>query len=448
MMNADNAYGREAVYVIEDDAAVRLGCSQALALEGIGVREFEDAESALAALKRDPPAAIVSDVRLPGMGGLALLDSMKAHPRHADIPVILMTGHGDVAMAVGAMRCGAYDFIEKPFHSDRLVDTVRRALEHRKLVIENRSLRAQLSGERPLLGSAPAMQRVHALIDAIGPTSADVLIIGETGTGKEVLARALHAASRRTGPFVALNCAALPEAVFESEIFGHEPGAFTGAQQRRIGKFEYASGGTLFLDELESMPLSLQAKLLRALQERSIERLGSNVSVAVDVRVIAAVKQDLKQLAADGLFRSDLYFRLNVASMELPPLRRRTDDIPELFSHFLRAAAVRFEKPEPVWTQEDMMRWQLYDWPGNVRELKNTAERFCLGLEDGLPRSPAGFDSLASRMVSAERAYIEEALRNAGGQVAKAAELLGLPRKTLYDKITRHGIDMTAFRCT
>lgn len=169
MMNADNAYGREAVYVIEDDAAVRLGCSQALALEGIGVREFEDAESALAALKRDPPAAIVSDVRLPGMGGLALLDSMKAHPRHADIPVILMTGHGDVAMAVGAMRCGAYDFIEKPFHSDRLVDTVRRALEHRKLVIENRSLRAQLSGERPLLGSAPAMQRVHALIDAIAP---------------------------------------------------------------------------------------------------------------------------------------------------------------------------------------------------------------------------------------------------------------------------------------
>ncbi|WP_175813683.1 sigma-54-dependent transcriptional regulator [Burkholderia contaminans] len=446
MKNLNTTHGARAVYLIDDDPAVRLGCAQALSLEGIEVREFEDAESAFAALADDPPAVIVSDVRLPGIDGLTLLDSIKARVVEAGVPVILMTGHGDVAMAVGAMRSGAYDFIEKPFQSDRLVDSVRRALEHRKLVMENQSLRAQLSSERPLLGSSPAMQRIHALIDAIGPTGADVLIVGETGTGKEVAARALHAASRRTGEFVALNCAALPESVFESEIFGHELGAFTGASQRRIGKFEYANGGTLFLDELESMPLTLQAKLLRALQERSIERLGSNASIPVEVRVIGSVKQDLKQLSDRGLFRADLYYRLDVVSIDLPPLRQRADDVPELFAHFLRAASIRYDKPEPVWTAEDMIRWQLHDWPGNVRELKNVAERFCLGVDDGLSQPPVGAESLASRMARAEGACIEEALRLAGGQVIRAAETLGLPRKTLYDKIARHGIDTTTFR--
>ncbi|WP_109481025.1 sigma-54 dependent transcriptional regulator [Paraburkholderia sp. C35] len=446
MNSPDTLPNNMLVYVVEDDPVVRLGCAQALTLEGIAVREFGDAESAFAALRHAPPVVIVSDIRLPGIDGLTLLDSIKARSDSADIPVILTTGHGDVAMAVSAMRSGAYDFIEKPFHSERLVDTVRRALEHRSLVVENRNLRAQLGSERTLLGRSPPMQRIHSLISAIGPTGADVLIVGETGTGKEVLARALHTASRRSGPFVALNCAALPEAVFESEIFGHEAGAFTGAQQRRIGKFEYASGGTLFLDELETMPLALQAKLLRALQERYIERLGSNTPVTVDVRVIAAVKRDLKQLSDQGQFRADLYYRLNVVSIELPALRQRADDIPELFAHFVRAACVRYDKREPAWTSEDMMRWQLHDWPGNVRELKNVAERFSLGLDDGLPQPPMGADSLAARMVRAERSYIEDALRNAGGQVIKAAEQLGLPRKTLYDKITRHGIDPNAFR--
>jgi two-component system, NtrC family, C4-dicarboxylate transport response regulator DctD len=446
MTTLNHMHGKHIVYVIDDDPAVRLGCAQALSLEGIDVREFEDAESAFAALADEPPAVIVSDVRLPGIDGLALLDSIRARPSEACVPVILTTGHGDIAMAVSAMRSGVYDFIEKPFHSDRLVDTVRRALEHCKLVMENRTLRAQLRSERALLGRSPAMQRIHRLIDTIGPSGADVLIVGETGTGKEVLARALHAASGCTGPFVALNCAALPEAVFESEIFGHEPGAFTGAHQRRIGKVEYAHGGTLFLDELETMPLALQAKLLRVLQERCIERLGSNASISIDVRVIGAVKQDLKQLSDQGAFRADLYYRLNVVSIDLPPLRQRADDIPELFAHFVRAARIRYDKPEPVWTPEDMMRWQLHDWPGNVRELKNVAERFCLGLDDGLHQPPAGADSLASRMARAECAYIVEALHGAGGQVIRAAEALGLPRKTLYDKIARHEIDMTAFR--
>jgi len=444
-MSAFANYGAHPVYVVEDDATVRLGYAQSLCLADLPVREFGDAESALAALAHAPAAAIVSDIRLPGIDGLSLLDTVRARPDGAAIPVILITGHGDIAMAVAAMRAGAYDFIEKPFHPDRLLDAVRRGLERRKLVIDNQTLRAQLNAERNLLGRSALMQRVHALIDAIGPTAADVLITGETGTGKEVLARALHTASRRKGPFVALNCAALPETVFESEFFGHEAGAFTNAQHRRIGKFEYANGGTLFLDELETMPLALQAKLLRALQERSIERLGGNSVVAVDVRVIAAVKQDLKQLAVQQQFRADLYYRLNVVSIELPPLRQRMDDIPELFAHFVRCACARYDRPEPAWSPADMMRWQLHDWPGNVRELKNVAERFSLGLDDGLQQPADGADSLAARMARAECAFIEEALRSADGQISRAAELLGVPRKTLYDKIARHRIDSRAF---
>ena len=445
-MNSVDFPAEHPVYVVEDDPAVRLGCSQALSLAGIAVREFEDAESAFAALSSAVPAAIVSDIRLPGIDGLTLLASVKARAKDSDIPIILVTGHGDIAMAVTAMRAGAYDFIEKPFQSDRLVESVRRALEHRRLVVDNRQLRAQLRGEHVMLGRSQAMRHVQAMIDAIGPAPADVLIRGETGTGKEVLARALHAASRRTGPFVALNCAALPESLFESEIFGHEPGAFTGAQQRRIGKFEHASGGTLFLDELESLSLALQAKLLRVLQERSVERLGSNNAMSVDVRVIAAVKQDLKQLVERETFRADLYYRLNVATIDLPPLRERRDDIPELFAHFVRDACVRYARTEPAWTASDMARWQSHDWPGNVRELKNIAERFSLGLDDGLPQPAPNAGSLETRMARAERACIEEALRSAGGQVQRAAELLDLPRKTLYDKIARHGIDVNAFR--
>ncbi|CAN7594738.1 sigma-54 dependent transcriptional regulator [Trinickia sp. LjRoot230] len=445
-MNSVTFLNEHPVYVVEDDPAVRLGCSQALSLAGIPVREFEDAESAFAALARELPAAIVSDIRLPGIDGLTLLDSVRARAKDADIPMLLITGHGDIAMAVRAMRAGAYDFIEKPFHSERLLESVRRALEHRRLVVDIRHLRAQLLGQQVMLGHSSAMRKVHAMVEAIGPTPADILIRGETGTGKEVLARAIHAASRRSGPFVALNCAALPEALFESEIFGHEAGAFTGAQQKRVGKFEHASGGTLFLDELESLSPALQAKLLRVLQERCVERLGSNTSISVDVRVVAAVKQDLKQLVDGGAFRADLYYRLNVATLELPPLRERRDDIPELFAHFVRDASARFERTAPVWTPADMARWQAHDWPGNVRELKNVAERFCLGLDDGLIQPASNAGSLEARMARAERACIEEALRAADGQVMRAAELLDLPRKTLYDKIARHGIDVNAFR--
>ncbi|MDE2586562.1 MAG: sigma-54-dependent Fis family transcriptional regulator, partial [Betaproteobacteria bacterium] len=363
------------------------------------------------------PGAVVSDVRLPGKDGIALLHELQQRDR--ELPVILVTGHGDVAMAVQAMRDGAHDFIEKPFSSEQLVRATRQALEKRTLLLENRRLKESLPSQDglPVIGQSRAMQEVRRLIAALAPTDVDILINGETGCGKEVVARAIHTASGRRGPFVAINCAALPESVFESEMFGHEAGAFTGAGKRRIGKIEYAHGGTLFLDEIESMPLNLQVKLLRALQERSIERLGGNAPVAVDCRVVAASKADLKALADAGRFRPDLYYRLNVVSIDLPPLRQRREDIPLLMAHFLREAAARFGRDVPAWSAVDLEHWLAQDWPGNVRELKNAAERFCLGL--GHPASTSVGNQVANlpltqRLDQVERRYIEEALRQSG----------------------------------
>lgn len=440
------------IFLVEDDAAVRKGISQALRLADFEVQAFADAEAALAAFEQGLPGAVISDVKLPGKDGFALLQALQQKDK--ELPLVLVTGHGDVTMAVQAMREGAYDFIEKPFATERLIDVTRRALERRHLVLENRRLKEQLTGgPSPIVGQSPAMQQVKQLIAALAPTDVDILINGETGAGKEVVANAIHQASGRKGPFVALNCGALPASVFESEIFGHEAGAFTGAAKRRIGQLEYAKGGTLFLDEIESMPLDLQVKLLRVLQERSVVRLGSNEPVPVDCRVIAASKVDLKAEADAGRFRADLYYRLNVVSIDLPPLRARCEDIPLLMAWFLQAAAKRFGRPVPDWSDADLARWQAYEWPGNVRELKNVAERVCLGLPDGLPGSPvavvpamATTGSLTERLEQAERSFIEAALKEAHGQVAKAAELLQLPRKTLYDKLARLGIEAENFR--
>jgi two-component system C4-dicarboxylate transport response regulator DctD len=434
------------VYLVEDDEAVRHGCQQALNLADLPVRPFRNAENALAALEDDPPAVVISDVRLAGMSGLQLLDEMQKRDR--DIPVILITGHGDVSMAVQAMRDNAYDFIEKPFHSERLVDVVRRALEKRRLLLEIRRLHEQLGemGAMPLIGQSEAIQKVRRSIAALAPTDVDLLILGETGTGKEVVAHAIHVQSRRKGPFVALNCAALPESVFESEMFGHETGAFTGADRRRIGKVEFANGGTLFLDEIESMPLALQAKLLRVLQERCIERLGSNASIPVDCRIVVATKTDLKQLSDQGAFRADLYYRLNVVTIELPPLRQRAADIAPLMAHFLSQASGRFNKEAPAWSQQHLLRWQQHDWPGNVRELKSVAERLCLGVDDGLEPARSLSASLVAQVDAYERGLIRDALRAVKGVVAEAALLLQIPKKTLYDKLTRHGLEPEVFR--
>ena len=439
------------IWLVEDDPIVRKACAQTLTLAGWQVAAFADAESALAAFAAGPPAVVVSDVRLPGVDGLVFLRSLLQ--RDAALPVILMTGHGEISLAVEAMQDGAYDFIEKPFAADRLVDATRRALEKTRLSRENHALRSALvaSVTQPLTGQSAAIETLRQLIASLAPSRVDVLVMGETGTGKEVVARALHQASGCRGPFVALNCAALPESMFESEMFGHEAGAFTGAGKRRIGKIEYADGGTLFLDEIESLPLNLQAKLLRVLQERTVERLGSNESRQLDLRVVAATKCDLAELAARGGFRADLYYRLHVAMLTLPPLRERKDDIEALMTAFIQDAAGRFGRQPPPYTAADWQGWLAHDWPGNVRELKHTAERFVLGL---CPPGPAGGSSagengersLAERVDDFERELIRATLDRCGGQVSQTAQQLNVPRKTLYDKMTRLGIVPESFR--
>ncbi|MFL6679380.1 MAG: sigma-54-dependent transcriptional regulator [Burkholderiaceae bacterium] len=428
------------VLLIEDEASVRLATEQALSLAGMAVAVFANAEDALPAIGADFAGVVLTDVRLPGMSGMALLD--EAARRDRDLPVILVTGHGDVELAVQAMRRGAYDFVEKPFGAERLVDVVRRALDRRRLVLENRALRLAAS-ERDalprLIGDSAAMQRLRGFIATIGPTGADVLINGETGTGKEVVARQLHAAGSPGAPFVAINCAAMPETMFESEVFGHEAGAFTSAQKRRIGKFEFARGGTVFLDEIESMPLALQAKLLRVLQERTVERLGGNEQVRVDCRVVAASKADLLKLSEDGRFRADLYWRIATVSVTLPPLREHPSDVPLLLAHFVAQACARFGRPLPDWSSGQMSEWSARRWSGNVRELKGFAERLVLGVEGEPAAVPAdgAAQTLPRQLEAFERNVLRAALARAGGNVALAAEQLGIAKTTLYDKLKR-----------
>ncbi|HJV53850.1 MAG TPA: sigma-54 dependent transcriptional regulator [Noviherbaspirillum sp.] len=428
--------------LIEDEQAVRIATAQTLELGGFSVRACASAEEARPWLQPGFPGVVVSDVRLPGASGLELLSRVAA--LDPDLPVILVTGHGDVGMAVEAMRAGAYDFIEKPFAAERLLETVRRAQEKRSLVLENQRLKAAWTAhpDMPaLIGQSAAIERVRTMIRGVGPTAADILINGQTGTGKEVVARQLHAASGRKGPFVAINCGALPETVFESEIFGHEAGAFTSAQKRRIGKLEYANGGTVFLDEIESMPLALQVKLLRVLQERRLERLGGNDPVDIDCRVIAASKADLLKLSAQGSFREDLYYRIGVVSIDLPRLAERREDIPLLLAHFVQGAAIRYQRPLPQWSAAQMAQWQAREWQGNVRELRNFADRLVLGVGDAAPAPAAATgagESLPQQVDAYERMLIVDALNRHDGSVTAAAEALGIPRKTLYDKLKKY----------
>ncbi|HSX70530.1 MAG TPA: sigma-54 dependent transcriptional regulator, partial [Pseudomonas sp.] len=336
------------VLLIDDDEHLRLALAQTLDLAGLRVATLADARGVAERIEPDWPGVVVSDIRMPGVDGLHLLQQLRE--RDAELPVLLITGHGDVPLAVQAMRAGAYDFLEKPFASEALLDGVRRALELRRLVLENRSLRLALADRSELgarlIGQSAPMLRLREQVGALAAINTDVLILGETGAGKEVVARALHDLSaRRKGPFVAINAGALAESVVESELFGHEPGAFTGAQKRRIGKFEFANGGTLFLDEIESMSPDVQVKLLRLLQERVVERLGGNQLVPLDIRVIAATKEDLRVAADQGRFRADLYYRLNVAPLRIPPLRERDADILLLFQHHAEAAAERHGLP-------------------------------------------------------------------------------------------------------
>ncbi|MDR6288738.1 two-component system C4-dicarboxylate transport response regulator DctD [Inquilinus ginsengisoli] len=436
------------VVFVDDEAEIRHANVQSLELAGFEVAALDSARAALAAVDRDFAGVVVTDIRMPETDGLALFRQLRA--LDPDLPVILITGHGDIAMAVAAMRDGAYDFLAKPYPADRLVDSVRRALEKRRLVIENRRLRAALEGADGVafLGDTPEIERLRRTVRDVADADVDVLVLGETGSGKEVVAEALHRWSRRrTKPLVALNCGALPESVIESELFGHEAGAFTGAQKRRIGRIEHADGGTLFLDEVESMPPALQVKLLRVLEERAVAPLGTNERRPLDLRVVAATKIDLKQASQVGRFRADLYYRLNVVTLRVPPLRERRADIPLLFAHFLGRAAERFRRDPPALGDAVRRRLLDHDWPGNVRELAHFADRVALGLGDaeGL-EEPEVSASLPERVERYEAALLREALAAHRGDVRATTEALGLPRKTFYDKLARHGIDPSAYR--
>ncbi len=444
------------IFFIDDEYDLRLANKQTLELAGYSVELFEKAEDSIAKLNIHWPGVIICDIRLPGMDGISLLKEVQKLDN--ELPVILITGHGDISMAVDTIHIGAYDFIEKPFSAGRLLDTVRRALDKRQLTIENRQLKTKLEDQDILgtriIGTSPIMQQLRNTIKKVADTDADILLIGETGTGKELIARSLHKQSkRRDKQFVAINCGAIPENLIESELFGHEKGAFTGAETHRPGKFEYAKGGTIFLDEIESMPLVAQVRLLRILQERSLERLGSNETIQLDIRVIAASKVDLRELADQGVFREDLYYRLNVVKLEIPPLHERRQDIPLLFQHFLRISSVRYGREVPEIPQNTNQILMAFNWPGNIRELRNLAERYVLlgdecisKLNQKTQKDPCTPMTLPEHVEVFERALIKEALADSGGIIKDTMLLLGLPRKTLYDKMQKFGLDKKVYK--
>lgn len=437
-----------AVIVVDDERSIREAVEQWLSLSGFEVTLFSRGEECLAHLPANFPGVILSDVRMPGMSGLELLAQVQQ--RDTDLPVILLTGHGDVPMAVEAMRDGAYDFLEKPFSPEALLNSLRRALDKRRLVLENRALHEQADNrsklDATLLGVSRSLQTLRRQVLDLAALPVNVVIRGETGSGKELVARCLHDFGPRADkPFVALNCAAIPEQLFEAELFGHESGAFTGAQGKRIGKLEYADGGTLFLDEIESMPLAQQVKLLRVLQEQKLERLGSNQSIDVDLRIIAATKPDLLDEARAGRFREDLAYRLNVAQLRLPPVRERREDIPLLYEHFAYTAAQRLGRSVTPLSGAQLSRLLSHDWPGNVRELANAAERQVLGLDEPtLPGIEPGH-SLAAQQEAFEAQCLRAALTRHKGDIKAVLEELQLPRRTFNEKLQRHGLSREMF---
>lgn len=436
------------VLFVDDEAQLREAAGQSLMLADIAVDMHGEAEAALALLSRQFDGILVTDIRMPGMDGLTLM--ARALEIDPELPVILVTGHGDVELAVAAMRDGAYDFMEKPYAPARLVDAVRRALDKRRLTLENRALRREVGRrdaiEVRLTGRSKAMVALRAELRAVAATEADVLITGETGSGKEVAARALHRGSSRSdGPFVHINCAALPEGLIESELFGHEAGAFAGAARARVGKFEHARRGIVFLDEIDSLPLPLQGKLLQVLENRELTRLGSNDVLALDIRVLAAAKSDLVAAAAEGRFRADLLYRLNVVTLRMPPLSERRDDIAALFAQLTQEAAARYKRPAPELPGAILTRLAARDWPGNVRELRNMAERHVLGLDLDLGQPLDTQQGLSEAMAAQEKALIAATLSAQGGSLKETYQALGISRKALYEKMQRHGLSREQF---
>ena len=458
--------------IVDDEEAARYGMRRALSTLGYNITEAGSAEAARALLKQTEPDLLLLDVNLPGMSGLDFLREVKSSNGNGPL-VIIVTAHGSERMAVEAVKAGAYDYLSKPFELDDLRLVIKNAAETVQLRRENYSLRRRIEVERSqrgaLIGNSDAMQKVRAMIEKVAETDATVLVRGESGTGKELVARELHERNsvRRNGSFVAVNCAALPSELIESELFGHEKGAFTGAAARREGKFEQADGGTLFLDEIGDMSSNVQAKLLRALEERRIERLGANESIPVDVRIVSATHRPLEQEITNGNFRADLFYRLRVVTVEIAPLRDRREDIPLLIETFTRLAAERYELPQRSLSQGTLRRLVEYNWPGNVRELKNTIDRAVIMAEgdeiapkdlpdeitagttrngmvegesetDGL-RVPFTADFREDRR-EFERRYITRCLEYTQGNVTRAAEILDMHRQSLQHKLRQLGL--------
>jgi len=439
------------IFLVDDEVEIRQACQQTFELEGYSIRTFGSARELLPLVDPNWLGVIITDVRMPDMDGLTLLG--KIREKAPELPVIILTGHGDVPMATKAMRAGAYDFLEKPAPPAYLVDVARRALENRRLCLENRALKQQLAGkqrlESRLLGNSRAAEQLRQTLTALATVDVDVLLIGETGVGKELAARCLHDfGSRRTGRFVPLNCGAIPADLVESELFGHEKGAFTSASERRIGKVELSQGGTLFLDEIESMPADIQIKLLRTLQERVIERVGSNQLIPVDFRIIAATKINLRKAVSQGSFREDLFYRLNVARVPIPPLRERSHDVLLLLHHFMTQLAEKYRVTVPQLSEQMQQKLGQYSWPGNIRELRNIAQQLLLNLPlDFSPSGklettlPAGIDKgLDLQLQNFEKHLIIKALEDNHWRIGKTAEQLQVPRKKLYLRMKKFSL--------
>ncbi len=436
---------------IDDDEDLRLAAKQMFELADVKARILSSAERALAIISRDYPAIIVSDIRMPQMDGIELL--RKAILIDEEMPVLLISGHADINLAVGAMRDGAYDFIEKPFEQERFLDAINRAKEKRRLTLENRQLRNSVSGglddlDNQIIGSSEKMREIKAQIRTIASSSANILIIGDMGVGKELCARAIHSlSSNKAGPFIAINCAALPKDMIERELFGYEVGTFTGASRARFGKFEHGKNGTIFLDNIISLPKKIQAKLLRVIEENAIFRIGSNQKIPLNARFITSSCVDLENAAKTGKFRSDLLYRLNVATIKIPPLSSRREDIAELFFHFLRQAAIRFRKEPKTISNELLSLISNMDWPGNVRELRNFADRFTLGIElesDFQKREEK--KNLTERMNDFEKQIIMRELKSNSGRLKPTYQNLGISRKSLYEKMQKYSLKRDDFK--
>jgi DNA-binding NtrC family response regulator len=452
------------ILVVDDEASIRRTLREILEYEDFGVEEAVDGEEALTAIREHSYDLVLLDVKMPKVDGMEVLESIAEET--ADLPVVMFSGHGTIETAVEATKLGAYDFVEKPPDLNRLLLTVRNALDHGQLEVENRRMRQTITEQSgdvpPIVGESDAIQEIKETIDRVAPTEARVLISGENGTGKELVATSIHHRSGRAdGPLVEVNCAAIPSELIESELFGHEEGAFTGATQQRIGKFEQAHGGTLFLDEIGDMSLSAQAKVLRVLQEDEIERVGGERTIDVDVRVVAATNKDLMEEIEDGTFREDLYHRIGVILIDVPPLRERRDDIPLLTRHGAERLAQRNGLPQKQFTEEALQRLQGYEWRGNVRELYNVIERLLILVEGteidaddveafvqpGAPgEAPVqklirAYDDFTAARDQFEKRFIERKLNEHSWNVSQTAETIGIQRSHLYNKLNKYGIE-------